>query len=134
MRIIGFKLLKILAERFKDPSGSIQVSTNFSIPHFEKESFKDSSGKETAFGFDFTYILKYQEFAQIEFSGKIYAAFDKKIAKDLEKDSKDIPNDARTLLLNYILYKTHVETLHLEEKLNLPFHMDSPKVRIETKN
>ena len=51
MRIIGFKLLKILAERFKDTSGSIQVSTNFSIPHFEKESFKDSSGKETAFDF-----------------------------------------------------------------------------------
>ena len=133
MRIVGFKLLKVSAERFKDLSGNIQISTNFSIPKTEKENLKDPLGKEIAFSFDFSYILKYQDFAQIEFHGKIYGVFDKKIAKELEKEESNIPEEVKTFLLNYILHKNHVETLHLEEKLGLPFHIDSPKVKIETR-
>ncbi len=133
MRVIGFKFDKITAEKFKELEDNVQLKSNFNLGKIEKEEIEGQE-KDSVFSFQFTYSLDYDSTAKIEFSGQIFMSVDKKLAKELEKDNKIIPDDLKTTLLNFILFRTHVESLHLEEKLNLPFHISSPKAAVNSKD
>ncbi len=86
--------------------------------------------EERPLSFIFTYGLLYGDLAKIEFKGRVFVSTDKKEAKDLEKKGPDaITTDMRTDLLNFILLRTHVESLRLEETFNLPFHSQPPQVK-----
>ena len=132
MRIIGIKIDKISAERFKEPEGNINLKTNFNLGKAIKEDI-DVPEKDPVFSFDFTYTLDFEDTAKIEYSGKIFTTINKKISKDVEKNTKDIPNELRSMILDFVLHRTHVESLHLEERLGLPFHISSPKTQIKSK-
>ena len=131
MKYTGFKLNKIEAERFEgDQQGNINVNSNFNLGKSKKEDVKDS--KRTVFGFDFTYVIKYEEFATLSFKGTVFIEFeqeDKALIKQIESSETTKDNDLRKFILDIVLAKTHVESLHLEEKLGLPFHIQSPRVK-----
>ena len=79
--------------------------------------------------------IKYDEFAAISFKGIVYVEVDdKKLISSLEKEGARVSdNDLRKFILDIVLAKTHVESLHLEEKLGLPFHIQSPRVTFNEK-
>ncbi len=132
MRYAGLRLQKIEGEKFEEPSGgNISVNSNFNLGKVKKESDLTKDSDKPVFSFEFTYTVKYEEFAKISFKGLIYIEIeDKKMIKELEKeDAKVADDDLRKLILDVVLARTHVESLHLEEKLNLPFHIQSPKVK-----
>ncbi len=133
MKYLGIKFKKIIAEKFKEPEGTITINSNFNLKEVNKEeSFKITT--MPVFSFIFNYDLKYSDFATISFEGTVYIEIeDKNLAKELEKDKKIINTELRKFILEIVLAKTHVESLHLEEKLNLPFHIRSPKVNFEKK-
>ena len=133
MRVVGLKFDKITAERFKEIDGTVDLKSNFNIGKIEKEEIKGQES-DSIFSFEFTYSLDYDDVAKIEFSGEVFLFVDKKIAKDLEKEKKVIPDEIKTTLLNFILFRTHVESLHLEEKLNIPFHVSSPRAAVNSKD
>lgn len=132
MKYLGIKFKKITAEKFKDPSGTITINSNFNLKEVNREkSFPIT--KSPVFSFIFNYDLKYSDFATISFEGTIYIEIeDKGLSKELEKDKK-INTELRKFILEIVLARTHVESLHLEDKLNLPFHIQSPRVNIEKK-
>lgn len=132
MKYAGFRINKIEAERDeeKTPSGNINVNSNFNLGKSKKEELKKEM-KNPIFGFEFTYTIKYEEFATISFKGVVYIELeseDKNLLKELDS-SKVSDNEIRKFILDIVLAKTHVESLHLEEKLGLPFHIQSPRVK-----
>ncbi|MBI4117041.1 hypothetical protein HY449_04835 [Candidatus Pacearchaeota archaeon] len=135
MRYAGIVFSKIEAEKFEQKTeGNIQVNSNFNLGKIAKEDLgKDA--KKPIFSFEFTYILKYDKIAEISFMGKIYIEIDDKdLIKELEKENARVTNkELSKLILDVVLARTHVESLHLEEKLNLPFHIQSPRVTIGSK-
>jgi hypothetical protein len=131
MKPIAFKYLKISAEKKKDIKEKITVNTHFSISNIEKEESFHFVEKDSAiFSFDFKYVLDYEDHASIDIKGKVYLNVDKKDAKDIEKE-KRVADNVKEIIMNYIMIKTYVETLHLEEMLGLPFHRRAPQVVIE---
>ena len=134
MRYVGLKLQKIDGEKFSEPKGgNIKVDSNFNLGKIKLESELGVNKEKPIFSFEFNYSILYEDFAKISFKGTIFVEIDdKKLIKELEKEEPR-SNDAelRKLILDVVLAKTHVESLHLEEKLNLPFHIQSPRVKFE---
>ena len=131
MKYAGFKLMKVEAEKEEDknPSGNINVNSNFNLGKSKKEDLKD---KRIVYGFEFTYTIKYEEFATLSFKGIVFIELeneDKSLIKELESSETSKDNDLRKFILDIVLAKTHVESLHLEERLGLPFHIQSPRVK-----
>ena len=131
MKYAGFRLNKVEAERHENetPRGNINVNSNFNLGKSKKEDLKD---KRNVFGFEFTYTIKYEEFATLSFKGVVFIELeseDKSLIKELESSETSKDNDLRKFILDIVLAKTHVESLHLEERLGLPFHIQSPRVK-----
>ena len=134
MRFVGIKFDKISAERTEEPTkDSVTVNSNFNLGKVEKEKINTDS-KKPIFGFEFTYSMEYDKFAAVVFKGKIFLEIeDKEMTKELEKSGtiQKENKELRKFILDVVLARTHVEALHLEEKLGLPFHVQSPKVSFE---
>jgi len=131
MRYVGLKLQKIDGEKFSEPSGgNIKVDSNFNLGKIKFESELGRDKDKPIFSFEFDYSVIYEDFAKISFKGTIFVEVeDKKLIKELEKENaRAVDADLRKLILDVVLAKTHVESLHLEERLNLPFHIQSPRV------
>ena len=132
MRYLGLKLNKVSAEKFKEPSkGEIKVNSNFNLGSAEKEK-TPSDLKNPVFGFNFNYSLEYGDSARIEFNGVVYLELsDPKVIKEIEKTKKTMDDNLKKAILEIVFARTHVESLHLEEKLGLPFHIQSPRVTLK---
>lgn len=130
MRYLGLRFKKIFAEKIKNEfSGNIDVKSNFNLGEIKEEKEFLKNSKNPVFSFAFTYTINYEEIAKIEFSGVVYVEIeDKSLVKELEKNKRVSDNELRKFILDVVLARTHVESLHLEEKLNLPFHIQSPRV------
>ena len=71
--------------------------------------------------------------SRTEIKGIIYFVInnsDSKLLSEVEVSKKINNKPLKKLLIDYTLRKIHVLTLSLEEKLNLPFHIQSPVVSI----
>ena len=132
MRPIWFKLDKVYCERFKNPTkSSVNLNSNFDLGDFSKSD--DFERKNPVFEFKFTYNLKFEDIAEIFFKGSVFIEIDdKSVLKELE--NKSVNNDVRKLILDYVLIKTHVDSLNFEEKFNLPFHIAPPRVTLSNKD
>jgi len=125
MRIVGFKFKKIAAERFKEPGSKIKLSSDFNTGKPKKEDDSLMNNFKEVFSVDFDYTLTYEEISKIIFEGEIFFTFE-------EGDEKEkISLENRKHFLRFVLAKTHVELLHLEEQLNLPFHIKPPQINSE---
>lgn len=132
MRYAGLRMQRIEAEKFSEISkGDVNVNSNFNLGKVKKEEELTKDSGKPIFSFEFTYSVKYEDFAEISFKGTVFVEIeDKKLIKELEnEDIKVNNNDLRKFILDVVLARTHVESLHLEEKLGLPFHIQSPRVK-----
>ncbi len=133
MKYAGLRLSKIEAEKLEEKKmGNINVSSNFHLGEFKKEDLVKDVRKQI-YSFEFTYLVEYENIAKISFKGAVYvevdSSEDKDLLKNLEKPGYKLSdNDLRKFILDIVLARTHVECLHLEEKLGLPFHIQSPRV------
>ena len=132
MKIVGFSFEKIAGEKFKEPEkGTLNVNSNFNVIKIQKEEI--SSKEDNIHSIKFEYATTYPEIAKIEFVGKVFVSVDKKLAKEIEKEgAMAIDNKMKEALLNFVIYKTHIESLKLEENLTLPFHSNIPRVSIKS--
>jgi len=115
--------------------GNINVNSHFNLGKVKKEEDFTKDSEKPIFSFEFVYDIEYEKVAKISFKGTIYIEIEEKsIIKELEEDNPKITdNTLRKFILDIVLARTHVESLHLEEKLNLPFHIQSPRVSIGEK-
>ena len=131
MQIIGFNFEKIEAERKKAPAGKIEINSNINIRAISQEKISMIKDEDVLkFAFDFSVTYK-PDVADVKFNGYVLATVDKKETKDILKKwkTKKIPENLRIFLYNFILTKSNLKALQLEEELGLPTHVPLPRIQ-----
>jgi len=132
MRIIGFNLTKILAERQEEDGQGIRVDQNIDIKDIKEEKIPITNNK--ALKIKFTLTVTYsKDFGKIEFEGSIMTLPDEgefKSIMDSWKDKK-IPENMRLGIFNFIMIKCNIKALYLEDEMGMPLHVPMPRLTKE---
>ncbi|MEM3112876.1 MAG: hypothetical protein QXI33_00435 [Candidatus Pacearchaeota archaeon] len=132
MRLIGFNFKKISIEKNKEPTNELNINTDIQIKDIQSrinDLFKD----QDILNIDYELKIKYMpDFAELFFSGNIALLMEKsendlfkKILKSWKE--KKVEDELRIPLLNIIFNKCNLTAMELEETLNIPFHIPTPK-------
>ena len=129
MKIIGFNLSKILAEKKEKVEGKIQINQNINIKEVTKDKIPISQNEILSVRFVFTVDYS-EDFAKLEFEGNVLLLPEKEELKVFLKSWKDkkIPDDFKTPLFNFIMSRCNIKALNLEEELSLPHHISMPRI------
>lgn len=130
MNLIGFSINKINAEVKEKVKDKVDIKTNINIPSISQEKIK-LNNNEIPIKLDFEITIKYQpEVATLFFGGSVVISVEKKQSKKILEDwkNKKINPEIQTPLFNFIMTKTNLKALKIEEDLNLPPHIPLPKV------
>jgi len=133
MKIISFNFEKISAERLSNKAENVKINSNINIIEI-KETKTDFLKSKGLLNVKFNYSLNYDpDFAKLAFSGEILFSIEPKRIKEILKDweNKKMPKDFKVLLFNFILQKTTLKALQLEEDTNLPPHFNLPSLKFE---
>jgi hypothetical protein len=132
MRIIGFNLTKIFAERQEEDGKGIRVDQNIDIKDIKEEKIPITNNK--ALKIKFTLTVTYsKDFGKIELEGNIMTLPDEgefKSIMDSWKDKK-IPENMRLGIFNFIMVKCNVKALYLEDEMSMPLHVPMPRLTKE---
>ena len=132
MRIIGFNLTKILAERQEEDGQGIRVDQNIDIKDIKEEKIPITNNK--ALKIKFTLTVTYsKDFGKIEFEGSIMTLPDEEEFKSIMGSWKDkkIPENMRLGIFNFIMVKCNVKALYLEDEMGMPLHVPMPRLTKE---
>lgn len=129
MKIIGFNLSKILAEKKEKGPERLQINQNIDIKDIIKDKIQISENEILIIKFAFT-INYSEDFAKVEFEGSVIVSPEKNELKEFLKSWKDkkIPEELRMPLFNFIMSKCNIKALNLEDDLNLPPHIPLPRI------
>ena len=130
MKIIGFHMSKMLAERKHVIKGKMNIKTKLDIEDIKSEDV--SISKLPALRFDFTYEVNYEPgIGKIEIKGSVLAIDDKDEGKVILKDWKDkkFTSSVKVPLFNYIMNKCSLKAIQLEDEFSLPVHIPLPKIK-----
>lgn len=136
MRVVGFNFNKMSVERTSSSYEKLSVKTNIDISEIKNVKQDLFKTDEEFIGVKFSFKLDYDpDIAKLEFAGDIVFSMDSKIAEEVIKQwkTKNIPEDFRVFLYNFILKKSNIKAFQFEEELNLPLHIPLPTVRKEEK-
>lgn len=134
MKVIGFNFEKLSAEKLKERTENLKISTNIDISDIKEIKTDILKTKEELLSAKFSYTIKYEPgFANVELKGAALLALEEKQAKEVLKEwkKKQMPEGFRESLFNIILKRATLKALHLEEETNLPLHIPFPSIKIE---
>jgi hypothetical protein len=129
MRIIGFTINKIQAERKAVVKDKLEIKSGLNIEDITKEEIDIS--KDPAIKFNFTFSVDYEpSIAEIKIKGSVIAVDEKDDYKEIIKEwkKKKFTSPIKIPLFNFIMDKCSIKSLELEEQLGLPFHIPLPKL------
>ncbi|MDO8623547.1 MAG: hypothetical protein Q7R52_04845 [archaeon] len=133
MKFLGFNFTKINSERLNEFVKDLKIETNVDISSVEKTESDFFKSDEELLVVKFKYSLNYTpELAKIYLEGNVLIAEDQKITKEILKGwkDKDLPENFKMNVLNFVLRKVNFKALQLEEELNLPYHIPFPRVSV----
>ncbi|MAG79045.1 hypothetical protein CMI40_01570 [Candidatus Pacearchaeota archaeon] len=131
MKILGFNFTKISIEKSSDKLEKLKMNTNIDISQIKEVKSDFLKSKEEIIGVKFTYIVDYSpNIAKVELNGNILITLEPDMAKDVLKQWKDkkIPEEFRIVLFNIILKRSTIKSLQLEDEMNLPSHVNLPRI------
>jgi len=139
MKVVGFNFKKINIERLSDgiADGGIKINTNIDIPEIVEADPKGFPTKDKILGIKFSFTVNYEpDFAKVSLEGGLLFAGKEEKTKEILKEweNKNMPDDFKVLLFNFILRKANVKALQLEEELNLPLHVALPSLKKKAKD
>ena len=137
MRPIGFNFEKINIEKLSDKAENIKINTKIDISDIKEIKSTLFKTKEGIVKVKFIYDINYDPgFAKVEFEGNVLFSLESKEAKDLVNQwkKKKISEDFRTDLFNFILRKSNLKALQLEDEMNLPLHIPMPSLKKQENN
>lgn len=129
MKIIGFMIKKVSAEKLKDPAQGMEISSGLNIESIEKTDTDFT--KNDTIKFDFVYTVNYNpNFAKIEIKGSVVVLDDKGESKNLLKEwkNKKFDHPIKLPLFNFIMDKCGLKAVQLEEEIGMPFHVPFPRL------
>ena len=136
MKLIGFNINKISAEKLSSDFKGLKIENNIKIEEITstKTDFfkKDEEVLQVLFNFNLNYN---PNLAKLAFSGSIILLVDEKDAKKILKqwEDKKISEEIKLPLFNFILRKTSIKALELEDELNIPLHINFPSLKSQKK-
>lgn len=141
MKLIGFNLTKIFAEKPSLFKGSFNINTDIQFKDITSENIamlKEEEILRISFNFVIDYHkkdAKAEPAAKIELSGIMLISTDKQQAASILKNykKKDFDTQLRASLMNTILKKCTPRAIQLQDELNLPSpFIKIPQVRFES--
>ncbi len=129
MRIIGFTLTKISVERKEQIQNQLKINQNIDIKNLQKEKIPISDNEALKIYFKFS-IDYSDDAAKLEFEGSVLTLPDKEELKIIINSWKNrqIPENIRAGLFNFIMSKCNIKALSLEDDMALPFHLPMPRI------
>jgi len=132
MKIVGFTLTKILIQRKEKIEGKLQVNQNIDIKDVVSEHLQFV--KDEALKINFKFIIDYSgDSAKVEFEGYLIIIAEKDEFKKIQEswEKKQVPDDLRIPLFNFIMSKCNIKALTLEDEMALPPHLPLPRISPE---
>lgn len=142
MKVIGYNLTKVLAEKKAEAKNINSINTSIEFVNIDKDKIESIKDFEVI-KVDFTFTVSYEtqaekkdsslKVAKIEMEGNLIFAASKDEAKDLLKfaKKKDMPANIKVPLNNVVFKKCLTKALELEDSLNLPFHIPIPQATLQ---
>ena len=118
-----------MIERKEELKGQLQISQNIDIKNMEKQEIPIS--KEEALKVSFSFTIEYSEkSAKLEFEGYAVLMPEKEEMKEILNSWKDkqISEELRIPLFNFIMNKCNIKALDLEDEMGLPPHVPMPRI------
>ncbi|MEK6820471.1 MAG: hypothetical protein AABX71_02050 [Nanoarchaeota archaeon] len=131
MKVLGFNFDKISAEKLKERTENLKISTNLDVSDIKEIKTDILKTKEGLLQAKFSYIIKYEPgLANLELRGAAILALEEKQAKEVLKEwkKKQMPEYFKVFLFNTILRRASLKSLHLEEEMGLPYHIPFPSI------
>jgi hypothetical protein len=136
MKLVGFNISKISAEKAEKLEGSLNIKTNINLGEVSKLDSGLINSKDDLITIGFEYNINYEpNFAKVSFKGSVLFAFNQSDSKNLIKEwekNKTIPENFRTPIFNAIFKKSNLKALQLEEDIGLPLHVPMPFIKSES--
>ncbi len=132
MALVGFHFKKISAEKNKPATGKVNVKNNIIITKLQEAKLNMGATKQAGIEFSFDYNVDYEpKIGNIHLEGAVvYMGPQDKVKEVLtkwEKEKKLTPEIVEQVY-NHILHKTNVQALILGRDMQLPAHIQLPKV------
>jgi len=131
MKVIGFGLKKIQAEKNNFSKEKLNINTNIQIKNITEEKIEFLKDLiPLKFSFEFT-IMYEPSIANIKIEGYVIVSVTKQQAKDIIKkwDKKNLDEELKIDIFNFIISKTSLKALQIEEDLDLPYHLPFPRIK-----
>ena len=129
IRLLGFSLTKLEAEKKPDFKGKLEVASNINILKIEK--FKPELAKQESLKIEFSFDIDYKELGKVVLQGIIFLLVDTKTMKKVLTSWKDkkLDSEFQLIVLNLIMQKASLKAFQLEEELGLPLHVQLPRLQ-----
>ncbi len=132
IKLVGFKYTKINVERNEENKGELKITPNINIQSIDKLK---SESKQEILEIKFNFGIDYSSLGKIELAGRMLLSTDSKTSKDALEGwkNKNLDNNINLIILNVIMQKASVKALELEEEMNLPPHIQLPRLQLGEK-
>lgn len=129
MKVVGFNLTKISIERKEINMSADKVDQKINITDVSKQKVDFSSEELLKISFELSLTYP-NDLAKLEFAGYVTTIPNPDEMKKFLFTWKDknIPEDAKFPLFNFIMNKCNVKALYLEDELGLPLHVPMLKI------
>ena len=133
MAIVGFNFEKLTVERKGPISSKLNISSNIDIKKVEKEDLFLGKEKKKGVKFTFEFTINYEpKVGNILATGHVLFYEDSKQVDEIVegwKKNKRLPTPLSTQVLNLILTRCNLKSLTLAQEVNLPPHLQMPRVK-----
>lgn len=134
MKLVGFNLLKIDAEKKGEIPENLKIDTGINVVDITEVKSSFFKSKDDLLSVKFEYKIFYSpEYAEINLTGIMLLSTTSREARDVlsQWKNKKMPEEFRVNVFNLILKKSSLKALELEDELNLPTHFNLPSIKFE---
>lgn len=131
--LLGISYNKIFIEKDSNFKGEIQIKPHINISSIEKQDL--ALLKQDSIKVRFSFNIDYSELAKLGLDGELILKTDPKTQKDILKGwaDKNLNAELQSIILNIIMRKASIKAIQLEEEMNLPIHINIPKLELSKK-
>ncbi len=133
--ILNFTLEKVHAEKKKNPTSDIKAKNSLKIIEVKEQALSPLDNQKVL-KFNFLFAISYDpDIAYIEFQGHVVYMTDEKLQKEILANwtkNKQINQELSAPIMNLILTRCNVKALSLSQELNIPPHIQFPKLALKS--
>lgn len=136
MPIVSFGFDKIHIEKKELYNREDQIKNNIRLEDLKETKLKTDSKKEMpALIAKFSFEIDYGRAGNLELKGYVIYYDTEKVLKEINDEwtkGKKLPIVFSAQIFNFVLLKSNIKGLQLEEEVGLPLHLRLPRFKVNT--